>query len=763
MLKQKLMPFVLATLSFVAFADMASADDRNNCALAKRDGDVSWIGLGHDSFQSSFRTPFGAVSTEQGSVQIRFQTCANDVDTVRIRVWDDFLDREIFYTMQQVARSESPVGPIQIYSTQIPVPQYPTILYYMFEIKDGADTDYYIDDDIKNAGGGRGAATEIRNDLSSFQITVYKHGFKVADWLKGAVVYQIFPDRFNNGNTSNDPITGQDWIYGFRAKKLGWEESLCDPRSGACKDEYSNQFYGGDFAGIEQKLDYLVDLGVTVIYMNPVSLAPSNHGYDVQDHNQTDPYFGSMEEFQRLSRLAEQKGIRLVVDGSFNHTSVDHPFFDFFSRWDKNNQLISILEPGADDGSGACESPSSPFRAWYYLPDIGSPALGDDRRTVMTCPRSYANEASESPTTFEAWFGFYTLPKLRTKTPAVRNYFYEGGSNAVGPFWIGKGASGWRLDVAADVDPGATVDPNNPFWEGFRRSIQSVRNDAAIIGEEWGDASSLLLGAELDTVMNYRFRSALLDWLFDGCQGENCFDGVFEDNDSNSNSTIGSIKRSSETKLMSRLRSIQEDYPAESWHSALNLAGSHDTNRIRFLLQKISTNNTAAALKKQQLLAIFQYAYPGAPTVYYGDEVSVDCPGRHYEGTWQDDPYNRCTMPWSALTEKNGQSVHNLYRKLGQARTQFAALKHGDFVELMSNNAQHQLAFARTSGREIIVAAFNRAGSDANVKIPLANVKVVAGMAVDLVSGEQHAIENGELNLDLVPALTGKMFQIIGK
>jgi glycosidase len=748
-------------IGFLFFAYGTNAIARPVCEGAGRDANIFWAGVEHDSFDFNHRNPFGAVPNNIHEVKIRLRTCENDVDTVRIRIWDDFLDRESWIEMRSEQLSSDPVlGPIRYFYADIPVPHFPTILYYMFELRDGSDTDYYADDDVRQFGGGTGQMIETYNDSKSYQLTVYDHNFKVADWLQGATIYQIFPDRFNNGDLTNDPVTGMDWIYGFRARKHEWVDELCDPRSSLCPDEYPNQFYGGDLDGITAKLDYLASFGVSVIYMNPITQAPSNHNYDVQDYFKVDPYFGTNEAFQRLTREAAQRGIQVVVDGSFNHTSVDHPFFDYFNRWDDMGRLINGVGPGNDDGSGACESPTSPYRSWYYLPDIGSPALTENRRNLVMCPRTGSNEISEAPSSFEAWFQYYTLPKLRTRNPDVRSYFFEDNGNSVAPFWIKQGASGWRLDVAGDVDPGATIDPQNPFWEGFRKAIQRVKPDAVMIGEDWGDGSPMLLGRELDTVMNYRFRSALLDWMFDRCFGPGCYDTRFEDNDSRPSTVIGAITPIRESRLELRLKSIQEDYPRESWLSAVNMLGSHDTNRIMFLLKKISNDDNEVAIKKYKFLVAFQFMYPGAPSVYYGDEAGVFCPGK-WDGTqWQDDPYNRCPYPWPELGRPQNQEIMTLHKKLGQIRRQFSGIRQGDYQSLIANDRSRVFAFSRRLNGQHLIAVFNRSPEPSTIFVPLHKFRPTDTAVTDLMTQQTYPIVNGEVLLEKVEGLGFKILLV---
>ncbi len=736
------------------------------CDLALQDGNVLWEGVRHDSFSQDYRRPFGAVTDRQDIIQLVLETCRNDVTSVQLRVWNDVSDTEAW--LQPTRKQDSydaTRGPITRHVFDLAVPQYPTLLYYLFALRDGDDEDFYGDDDPRFQGGGLGKMTDLRDDFLSYQITVYSHTFRVPQWLQGAVVYQVFPDRFANGDLSNDPIQGQDWIYGRTVRKLEWDQPLCDPRTAACFDEHSNQFYGGDLAGIIAKLPYLRRLGVSVLYMNPIMQAPSNHHYDVQNFFAVDPYLGSLKDFQQLTAAARLQGIRVLVDGSFNHTSSDHPFFDYYSRWDRDGVLIHPEGSGFDDGSGACESPLSPYRTWYFLPDKGSPALGDDRRSLYRCPRGAVNEAAEQRLTYESWFGFHTLPKLRTSSTDVQQYFSGNSTEGVGPFWLKHGASGWRLDVAEDVDAGPAREPGNSFWENFRDALRRVTPDAVMVGEEWGDGSHLLLGHELDTVLNYRFRTAVLGWLADTCKGRGCKDGqIFIDNDSNDNSVLGPIRPLSESAMLHQLQSIQEDYPPASWAAAFNLLGSHDTNRLGFLLEKISGGNAELRQRKQELVAIFQYAFPGSPATYYGDEIGIDCPGRYHNGTWQDDPYNRCTFPWDQVGSPRQPPLLALYQDLGTLRRTWSALRHGTFQVLHVNDVQRTMAFARVLGDQTIVAIFNRSDQLQDVNVDISALPGVFQSGMDLLApGRKYVVDRSRLSISEMPATSGLLLHLNGQ
>jgi glycosidase len=727
------------------------------CSGAYNDNTVWWGALGHNTFDTTYRSPFGAVKTDQSTVTLRFRTCHSDVTGVRVRVWDDKTDQETWYTMSfDYNYWDDPVhDDLDFWKLDLPIPTYPTILYYMFEIKDGSDTDYYIDDDIKFYGGGWGTVSDNWDDSKSFQLTVYDKDFVVPEWLKGAVIYQIFPDRFRNGDTTNDPVHGTDYIYGDNVNFLSWEETLCDPRnivSPTCQDEWGNVFYGGDLQGVIDKLDYLEDLGVTAIYLNPIFKAPSNHLYDTQDYKAIDPYFGTLSTFQSLATQAEAKGIKLILDGVFNHTSSDSPYFDSDKRWNSSLSLLPEAQWGTNDGSGACESISSPYRSWYTFTGPGS-----DPDCLICIGGCYYK-----------WGIFGTLPKLNAANSGVRDMVYDDGTNSVARYWVNQGADGWRFDVGDEIDPGLTHDPNNTFWEGFRTAVKAQNSNAIMLGEVWGDVSPLLLGNEWDSVMNYRFRSAMLDWMFNDCSGNGCgsyngFDKYFQDNDNNMNSAGGEINYITESQFDLRLKSIQEDYPPQSWKAMMNLMGSHDTNRILWLLKKISNDSASDAIAKLKFLSIFQYTYVGAPTVYYGTEAGL-APAAVWDtmwSKWEDDPYNRAVYPWSDKGPYDDSRTANTtlishYEDLGTIHNTYSVFKTGDYQTLHTDDTNRIFVFRRYNASSDAVVIMNRHNtSSKNVTIDVSSFLSNGTTLTDVLNSGTYTVSNGNLTVNNISNLWG--------
>lgn len=472
----------------------------------QNDNNVYWNGLLHDSFSTAYRSPIGPVTTSQLTVTLKFRTCLDDLNAKpTMRVWDDRPNIETIATLTfDHHETDATLGGVTYWTIDQSIPVTPTILYYVFQAADGSNSAYYRDDNPAFYGGGYGQAESNQTTAynNSYQLTVYDPAFSVPNWMQRGIVYQIFPDRFRDGNVSNDPAAGR-FFYNTsggvitRSNQVNWNSTICDPRNASgCLDHYSDNFYGGDLAGITEKIDqgYFDRLGVSVLYLNPIFRSPSNHKYDTADYLTIDPDFGSLSDFQALVAAAHAHNMKIVLDGVFNHTSSDSKYFDRYSRYDAAGTLTSPGGSGADDNSGACEAGASPFYSWFYFPAGANP--GKDGATTVYC----ANGVADAPQTYEAWYGYSSLPKLQANSAAVRNLIWNNHLSSVGPYWTQQGADGWRFDVGGDVDPGVTNDPTNTYWEGFRAAVRNMtdtgKTDVLMMGEEWGDASAWLLGQQ---------------------------------------------------------------------------------------------------------------------------------------------------------------------------------------------------------------------------------------------------------------------------
>src|SRR5581483_8005458 len=573
------------------------------------DDNVEWDGLRHDSRSTLYRSPGGAVPAGT-PVKIRFRTFHDDVTGVKLRVFDVDANAQRIVPMARVASD------VSCYQTNLASESCdywqttlanasPDNLWYRFVVTDGTKTAYYADD-TPALDGGLGAPSDSVVD-QSWALTVYVPGFQTPAWARNAVIYQIFPDRFRNGSPGNDPVPGasstkrwsNDPRYAYpngdpanaanlpawdRIAELGWGElpegycrnyagataatcpqRLPQPAGNGLEGPRGRDYYGGDLLGITKKLDYLKQLGVTALYLNPIFDSASNHGYDTRDYLRVNPYFGTLDQFNDLVAQAKARGIRIVLDGVFNHMSSDSPFFD---RYHHFRQL------------GACESLLSPWRPWFLFRSSTIPCGSND---------------------YDGWFGFDSIPVLQKSRSDVQSYFVTG-QGSVTKTWLRRGTAGWRLDVAGD--------PSFPagYWEAFRTAVKDTDPTALTLSETWQKDTTLLRmlrGDRLDTTMNYRLRDAVLALL-----APNAFDPKgFAD----SGHTIAP------SAFAARLASIYEDLAPAAAADLMNLLDSHDTARLLWTLTKGTDNRqgreldtAAVATGKERLkvASLIQFTVP---------------------------------------------------------------------------------------------------------------------------------------------------------
>lgn len=663
------------------------------------DDNVEWDGLAHDSRSDVYRTPGGAVPAGT-DVTLRFRTFANDVTRVTARVYSLNDGGQHLLPMERVASGVSCYQDdladrtCDFWQTTIDGSA-PDNLWYRFIVTDGTDTDHYVDDTAA-LDGGIGTAVDNVEDRS-WALMIHVPGFEAPEWASDAVIYQIFPDRFRDGRANNNPRTG-DVRYDDPVLALPWNtlpEGYCrnyadgdvncpwrfddtPPDWSPTKEQPRGRDYmGGDLRGVDQRLDYLATLGVNTIYFNPIFDSGSNHGYDTQDYYRIDPYFGTQKDWDNLVKHADRLGIRIIVDGVFNHLSSDSPIFDRYHHYDT---------------VGACESLTSPYRTWFTFTDV--PA------GTGTCVGSTG--AADSAT-YEGWFGFDSIPVITKTLPEVQEYFLTS-DDSVTRHWLEAGAAGWRLDVSGDASF-----PNG-YWESFREVVEETDPDALTISETWQKDSTLLRmlrGDRLDTTMNYRLRDAVIGLLAVGP-----FD---------SKGFADSGRIIAPTEFASRIMSIREDYPDAAYYSLMNLLDSHDTERIRWTLtpgadttadKELNAANVAEGEERQRIAALIQYTMPGAPTVFYGDEVGV---------TGDDDPDDRRTYPWPGRNSP-GQDLDLLayYTTLANVRDDVEALTDGDIRILAADDASGTVAYGRGTASQAAVVIVNRSDAPQTGAIPVA-------------------------------------------
>jgi glycosidase len=682
------------------------------------DGDIWWDGLGHDSRSAVYRQPEGAVTT--GSpVKLRFRTFHDDATGVTLRAYYTNPGREDLVDMHIVASNvpcymQSDFG-CDFWEATIDAGSMGTV-YYRFIVHDGPKTVYYEDDsDVRD--GGWGKPYDASPDWG-WAMSVYDADFKPIDWLKNAVIYQIFPDRFRNANTKNDPARGspkkyvwsKDKRYAYpkgdpshestpaldRIVRMPWgklPEGWCRNYTDAlttCKKRFppdknvgtegphGRDYFGGDLAGVTQKLAYLKSLGVTVIYLNPIFWAGSNHRYDTRDYTKLDPYLGKQADFVKMVKTAHRNGIKVLLDGVFNHMSSDSPMFDRYHNW---------------PGTGACEQTFSKYRGFFFF---RKPAAGEP----SPCAGGNAGE-----TFYESWFGFDSLPKL-TEVFGVKRYVYDTPQSAAQK-WLKLGADGWRLDVMQDK----SVD----FWHGFKAAVDRTKANTPIVGELWKkfDVLPYVYGDTATSSMNYRFRDAVVSLL-----APHAFD---------SKGFPGSGNPIPPSQFVQRMDSIREDYPDAVYWTLMNLVDSHDTERILWTLTPGDENaaqrernaaNLAEGKQRMKLAALIQMTMPGAPTIYYGDDAAV---------TGDDDPDDRRTYPWGdANTKKFGDTrkpdtaMRAYYKSLTKMRKDNEVLRAGTLKYLVADDSAGVLAYGRKLGDHAAIVVVNSSKEARTVHVPVA-------------------------------------------
>ncbi|PSP16537.1 MAG: alpha-amylase [Cyanobacteria bacterium QS_8_64_29] len=434
------------------------------------------------------------------------------------------------------------------------------------------------------------------------------------EWVKHAVFYHIFPDRFARGKPPRGGA--RPWT-----DSVSFEPWMDPPTLGGYK--------GGDLWGIAEGLAYLQDLGIDAIYLTPIFRAACNHRYHTHDYYQIDPLLGGNEAFQALRDAAHQRGIKIVLDGVFNHAS--RGFFYFHD----------ILENG----------PHSPWLDWFKIRDWPVSAYDGSK-----------------PANYDSWSGNRALPEFNHDCAAAREYLMQ-----VGEYWIAQGIDGWRLDVPFEIEaPG--------FWQEFRRRVKAINPEAYLVGEIWGDASAWLDGTQFDGVMNYRFCGPTIAFA----AGERVRPEYVEQPDYAPYPPLDAAGYASE------IATLLELYPREIGQAQLNLLDSHDTAR----LLTIAGGDRASI----HLATLLLMTFPGAPSIYYGDEVGL--PGGL-------DPDSRRGFPPHAQWDGETRQIH---QELIALRRAHPALHTGDYRILLAEGGVY--AFARVLGTAELIVAVN-AGTEA--------------------------------------------------
>ena len=597
-----------------------------------------------DSRDPACKSPFGAVSCGTEVSFAVFCSLEEEIIGGELRIFEEFAGKN------RTVPLHTDGGAFRCVYT---APNEPELAWYGFSLtrRSGGIVDL----------GGR------------WQLTVYDGRGHTPEWFGSGVSYQIFPDRFCRSRIP-DPAG----MVGERTVHENWQDTpdFLPDEQGEIRNR---DFFGGDLPGITGKLDYLKGLGVTTVYLNPIFEAASNHRYNTADYLAIDPMLGKEEDFQTLCREAHKRGMRILLDGVFNHTGSVSRYFN---------------ADGSYPDVGAAQSAQSPYYNWYHF--------------------------SRWPTEYDAWWGIKTLPAVEENHPDYREFIF-GGRDSVVRHWLRCGADGRRLDVADELP--------DDFSAQLRCAMEEEKSDALLIGEVWEDGSNkiaydrrrrYLLGSETHGLMNYPFRTAALQWL---CGGD-----------------ASDFRESMET--------LRENYPPDAYYSAMNFLSTHDTPRILTLLggepvpedkpgraaARLSPAGYELARRRLMVGAMLLYAFPGSPTVYYGDEAGV----QGYE-----DPLNRRTYPWGQEDER----LLAWYRKLGALRCSRPSLQQGGISYPLA--AGGGLAVRRCCGSEVTVAVMNAGAESLEVRLPWSGT-----IATDAMTGQQFLTEGGVLRLSL-PGISG--------
>ena len=665
---------------------------------------------------ASYRNPSEPDCFEE--VHLRFRTGRENVDEV-ILVFD-----EQRYTMQKVANDKM----FDYYEYTVKLGD--SRVEYYFEVHSGHMVCYF---------NRVGVCSSVEN-YYNFSITP---SFQTPDWAKGAIIYQIFVDRFYNGDRSNDVETDEYFYIGEGThKNTDWMKY---PREMDVRE-----FYGGDIAGVMKKLDYLQDLGVEAIYLNPIFVSPSNHKYDIQDYDYIDPHFGRIvkndgENLQRdengnliihdpehpnkdatryICRVTDKenleasnqlfiefveevhrRGMKVILDGVFNHCGS-------FNKW-LDRECIYEDAPGYE--KGAFVSKDSPYRTFF----------------------KFREDTWPYNVNYDGWWGHDTLPKLNyEESPKLYEYIMRIARKWVSPPY---NVDGWRLDVAADL--GQTAEYNHHFWHEFRRNVKEANPNAIVLAEHYGDPTEWLKGDQWDTVMNYDAFMEPLTWFLTGVEKHS--DEYRGDLIGNADAFFGSMRH-----YMTR-------FNTQSLQVAMNELSNHDHSRFltrtNHQVGRISSRGADAAnegVNKNlfRMAVLMQMTWPGAPTIYYGDEAGL-C-------GWTD-PDSRRAYPWGHEDEE----LIQYHKELIRIHKEHQVLRTGSILFLFG---EYQcISYGRFDDNEHIVVAINISQDTRHMEIPVWRLGMtqptrMARVILTDASGfsietKVYPVQSGKLILDCPP------------
>ena len=648
---------------------------------------------------------------ESELVTFRFRTAKDDVDRVGLVTSADT------YVMEK----ECTQGEFDYYTFETRLGEEP--FRYCFEVQSGTEKYYY---------GRCGISREI---LEYYNFVVVP-GFSTPDWAKGAVMYQIFTDRFYNGDKSNDVETNEYYYIGDYSQRVtNWNKY---PANMGVRE-----FYGGDLQGVMDKLDYLQDLGVEVVYFNPLFVSPSNHKYDIQDYDYIDPHYGkivddggevlpngvtdnsqatkykkrttglknleaSNELFIKLVEELHRRGMKVILDGVFNHCGS-------FNKWMDRER---IYEGEKDYEPGAYISADSPYRSYF--------------RFFKEEPENWPYNGN-----YDGWWGHDTLPKLNYEDSVkLENYILYIGRKWVSPPY---NVDGWRLDVAADL--GRSNEYNHDFWKKFRTAVKDANPSALILAEHYGDPSDWLKGDEWDTVMNYDAFMEPITWFLTGMEKHS--DEAREELLGNIDNFIGSMAHHMSNMLTPSLQVAMNELSNHD-HSRFLTRTNHMVGRVEHLGPEAANEYVNKAVMREAV--VMQMTWVGAPTIYYGDEAGV---------CGFTDPDNRRTYPWG----REDYELIAFHKEAIRIHKEHPALRTGSLKIL--GGEENVLSYARFKGNDRIVIVINNRSERTEVKVPVWEAEIPAKCRMKRLlysykdgyttEYEEYLVEDGEVVANMGP------------
>lgn len=619
----------------------------------------------HNSYLAEFRQPFGALAYGSQVTLALHTEGAYQGARVTLRLWQNSHGERL---MPMQTDSQGIKHTATLDTSELSM----ELLWYYFIIEHNEQIIYY-GNNIEQLGGiGQINTTEP----PSYQITLYQANQSIPTWFTKGIIYQIFPDRFYRNPTDSLPQIRPNCLI-----HSDWSDTplyVLDANSG---EKVDLDYFGGTLKGIMKKLPYLQDLGVSIIYLNPIFEAASNHRYNTADYLKVDSLLGTNEDFAKLCARAAEYDIRIILDGVFSHTGSDSIYFN------KEGNYPTL---------GAYQSTESPYYDWF--------------------------DFKQYPDNYTCWWGVPTLPNTNEHSPSFQNFIINNPGSVL-KYWLSLGASGWRLDVADELPLG--------FLRNFYQTLKNTATDSVLIGEVWEDASNkvsygelrnYLDGFTMDSVMNYPLREIFLGFI---------------------------LQNKSAEKTAALLMNLYENYPRRNFYALMNLVGSHDRPRILSLLGQALRGSRQAtplldeqlelAVKRLQLLTLWQMTFPGVPSIYYGDEVGVQ------GGT---DPYNRSGYPWG----QENLELLNYFKQLTALRNSHQVLVDGDWqIEYAHKQV---LAYSRTLEAQRILVVLNVGEQVAQLSIDLDCQQLI-----NMLDGNQQPIADNKLVLDIAP-ISGQIYQL---